>query len=220
MFTIHIPIAAAALLAPLMNISPADVLFLPLHVVLMELIIDPTCSIVLERQPAESDIMDRPPRSLREGILTLQALLKSVIQGVVISFASFGTYFAVMGSGGGAPLARAMGLSIIMLANLFLVLVNSSESDSVFQSFGRLSGDNVMKAVLLGTIGGLIAILYSPLSGVLRLAPLSALQFMEVAAISAISVFWYEAVKLIKSGRSKAGAKDMISKSLRPKKGE
>ncbi|MEA4955325.1 MAG: HAD-IC family P-type ATPase, partial [Pseudoflavonifractor sp.] len=61
-FTIHIPIAFASLLGPLLGIAPAALLLLPLHVVLLEVLIDPTCSIVLERQPAEEDIMDRAPR--------------------------------------------------------------------------------------------------------------------------------------------------------------
>ena len=71
-FTIHIPIAFASLFAPLLNISPASLLLLPVHVVLLELIIDPTCSIVLERQPAESNIMDRKPRDPNEKFLQLE----------------------------------------------------------------------------------------------------------------------------------------------------
>ena len=69
-FTIHIPIAFASLLAPFLGISPAALLLLPLHVVLLEVLIDPTCSIVLERQPAENDIMERRPRNADEKLLT------------------------------------------------------------------------------------------------------------------------------------------------------
>ena len=83
-FTIHIPIAFASLFAPLLNISPASLLLLPVHVVLLELIIDPTCSIVLERQPAESNIMDRKPRDPNEKILTAGVLTKSILQGLAI----------------------------------------------------------------------------------------------------------------------------------------
>ncbi|HBE14135.1 MAG TPA: HAD family hydrolase, partial [Clostridiales bacterium] len=75
--TIHIPIACASLLAPLLGIQPSDLLLLPLHVVLLELIIDPTCSIVLERQPAERNIMDRLPRNPHEKIMSVNSLLKS-----------------------------------------------------------------------------------------------------------------------------------------------
>lgn len=198
-FTIHIPIAFAALLAPLMGINPIGLLLLPLHVVLLELVIDPTCSIVLERQPAEHDIMERAPRNPNEKLLTAKILFKSVMQGLVIFGASFGTYYTFLNnSSDNAPLARAMGLTIILLANVLLVQVNSSDSDFAIQSFTRLVKDKVMWAVSLGTTIGLLVILYTPLSGFLKLAPLSLNQFMLAVVISIVSVFWYELVKVVR----------------------
>lgn len=198
-FTIHIPIAFAALLAPLMGIAPASLLLLPLHVVLLELIIDPTCSIVLERQPAETDIMDRPPRNPKEKLLNAKILLKSVTQGLVLFAASFGTYLYMLGQHPDNPeLARTMGFAVIMLANLFLVQVNSSDHDFAYQSIKRLAKDQVMWAVSLGTLAGLLIILYTPLNIFLKFAPLSVSQFLIVFAIAGISVLWYELVKLIK----------------------
>ncbi len=93
-FTIHIPIAAASLLAPLLGIEPAALMLLPLHVVLLEVLIDPTCSIVLERQPAEEDVMDRAPRDPKEKLLTGRMLGKSVLQGIFVFAASFGAYLS------------------------------------------------------------------------------------------------------------------------------
>jgi len=197
-FTIHIPIAFAALLAPLMGINPASLLLLPIHVVLLELVIDPTCSIVLERQPAERDIMERSPRDPNEKLLTAKTLFKSVMQGLVIFGASFGTYFAFLNqSPDKAPIARAMGLTIILLANVLLVQVNSSNSDFAIKSFIRLKKDKVMWGVSLGTMVGLLVILYTPLCGFLKLAPLSLNQFMIAVAIAIASVIWYEFVKVI-----------------------
>lgn len=198
-FTIHIPIAFASLLAPFMNISPVNLLFLPLHVVLMELIIDPTCSIVLERQPAEHDIMERAPRNPNEKILTRGTLLKSVAQGLMIFAASFGTYIAFLQKyPDNASLARTMGLSIIILSNIFLVQVNSSNFDFAILSVKRLAKDKVMWAVSIGTFAGLLLILYTPLCGILKLAPLSAGQFLLAVIIAAVAVLWYELVKLVK----------------------
>jgi Ca2+-transporting ATPase len=197
-FTIHIPIAFASLLAPLLGIAPASLFLLPLHVVLLELIIDPTCSIVLERQPAERDIMERKPRNPNEKLLTTKTLLKSVLQGLVIFAASFGTYFSMLSQNpDNAPLARTMGLAIVMLANLFLVQVNSSDRDFAIQSFFRLIKDKVMWTVNIGTIAGLLLFLYTPLCGFLKLAPLSAGQFFSAVGIAAIAVLWYEVVKLM-----------------------
>lgn len=198
-FTIHIPIAFASLLAPMLGIASSALLLLPLHVVLLELIIDPTCSIVLERQPAERDIMERKPRDPNGKLLTGGVLFKSVMQGISIFAASFGTYFAVLdGNAANAPVARTMGLGIIMVANLFLVQVNSSNRDFAIQSFFRLIKDKVMWAVNIGTLGGLLLILYTPLCTFLKLAPLSAPQLFTVFGIAGLSVLWYELVKLVK----------------------
>lgn len=201
-FTIHIPIAFASLLAPILGVAPAALLLLPLHVVLMELLIDPTCSIVLERQPAETDIMDRRPRDPAAKLLTAGILVKSVLQGLSIFAASFGAYLMMLdGSAANAPAARSMGLAIMMLSNLFLVQVNSSERDFAIQSVKRLAKDWVMWAVTFGTLAMLGVILYSPLNGLLKLAPLSAPLFFKAVGIAAAAVFWYELVKLVKKLR-------------------
>ncbi|WP_310603729.1 cation-translocating P-type ATPase [Anaerosporobacter sp.] len=198
-FTIHIPIAFASLLAPILRISPSAILLLPLHVVLLELIIDPTCSIVLERQPAEEDIMDRRPRNPKEKLLSRSLFIKSIIQGLMIFAASFFTYYILLDNNAeNAPTARAMGLVIIMISNLFLVQVNSSNHDFVFQSIGRLMKDKVMWAVNIFTIIGILVILYTPISRFLKFEPLSAIQFLGAIAIAGCAVFWYEVVKLIR----------------------
>lgn len=204
-FTIHIPIALASLLAPFLGIGPAALLLLPLHIVLLELIIDPTCSIILERQPAETDIMERKPRNPQEKLLNARMLAKSILQGIVMFAASFGTYYCVLnGNEDNAPTARAMGLVVIVLANLFLVQVNSSNCDFAYQSGRQLAKDKIMWAVFVGTFVLIAVILYTPLCGFLKLAPLSGKQFFITLGISALSVFWYEAVKLVKK---RAGGK-------------
>ena len=196
-FTIHIPIAFASLFAPLLNISPASLLLLPVHVVLLELIIDPTCCIVFDIQPAESNIMDRKPRDPNEKILTAGVLTKSILQGLAIFIASFGTYYMLIKQQPENPqLARTMGLSIIMIANLFLVQVNSSNYDNAFKTMKYLIKDKVMWAVIIGTVAGLLLMLYTPLNRILNLAPLSLSQFFIAVGIAAVSVLWYEIVKI------------------------
>jgi Ca2+-transporting ATPase len=204
--TIHIPIALSSLIAPMLGIAPAGLFLLPLHVVLLELIIDPTCSIVLERQPAEPDIMRRPPRDPGEKLLTTGTLVKSVLQGLAVFAASFGVYFTVLGNTPeNAPLARAMGLAVLMLANLFLVQVNSAHSASIFKSIKLLIKDKVMWAVNLGTLAGLMLILYTPLSGILKLAPMSFVQLLICLGIAAASVLWYEIVKWVIRRKERRG---------------
>lgn len=204
-FTIHIPIALSSLLAPMLGIDSAGLFLLPLHIVLLELIIDPTCSIVLERQPPETDIMERKPRDPKEKLINSKTLIKSIIQGLTIFAASFGTYIYMLSKNAdNAPVARSMGLAVIMLANLFLVQVSSSDTDNVLVSIRRLSTDKVMWAINIFTLLGLAVILYTPLSGFLKLAPISAGQLLAVLGLAAISVLWYEVVKLIKRIRQHA----------------
>lgn len=198
-FTIHIPIAAASLFAPFLGINPSSLLLLPLHVVLLELIIDPTCSIVLERQPAEENIMDRKPRPADEKLINGKSLMVSVIQGIVMFAASFGTYYFLLKENPqNSELARTMGLAIIIFANLFLVQVISSKYDYVFKSFRILAKDKVMWIVNGVTLVGLILIIYTPLNQILKLSALSLEQFILAATIGGISVFWYEVVKFVR----------------------
>ena len=203
-FTIHIPIALSSLLAPILGIAPASLFLLPLHVVLLELIIDPTCSIVLERQPAEEDIMNRPPRDPKEQMLTRKGLMKSVLQGLVMFVSAFGIYYwTILQQPSNAPLARTMGLSVLMLSNLLLVLVNSSDHDSILHSIRRMAKDRVMWIVNIGILTGLAVILYTPVSSILKLAPLTAIQLLTAAGLASVSTCWFELVKAIRRSRNR-----------------
>ena len=203
--TIHIPIALSTLFAPMLGIDPDSLFLLPLHVVLLELIIDPTCSIVLERQPAERDIMRRKPRDPEEKLLTPGALAKSLLQGLILFAASFGAYwFTLQQNPDNASAARGMGLAVIMLSNLLLVQVNSSRVDSFVHTFKQLLKDKVMWAINLGTLAGLALILYSPLSNVLKLAPLSLVQLAICLGLAAAAVLWYEVVKWVNRLKKRA----------------
>lgn len=197
-FTIHIPIALSALLAPFLGIESANLLLLPVHVVLLELIIDPTCSIVLERQPAENNILECKPRKSKDSILKINNVIKSILQGIILFLASFGTYyFYLLSNPNKANVARTLGLSIIMISNLFLVFINCSDKNYMYKNIKSLLKDKVMWCVVIGTIIGLGIIVYSPLNSILKLAPLTIYEVIFVIVVSAISIGWYDLVKLI-----------------------
>ena len=83
-----------------------------------------------------------------------------------------------------------------MISNLFLVQENSSNYDYAFITMFKLIGDKIMWAVSLGTFGGLLLMLYTPLNGILNLASLAAIQMLLSVTIAAISVLWYDIIKL------------------------
>ncbi len=119
--TIHVPIALCSLLAPILGIAPDMVMLLPLHIALLELVIDPTCSIVLERLPAPEDIMERPPRNIKEGIFNAKGFLRSMLRGLIIFGISFCGYYYLLKSGAGIFYARAFGLAAIIISSIILV---------------------------------------------------------------------------------------------------
>jgi Ca2+-transporting ATPase len=197
-FAIHIPIAAAAFFAPLLRIPPASLMIMPIHVLLLELVIDPTCSIVLEREPAESGIMDRPPNPADADILSKDVLVKSVAQGITIALASFlSYYFLLTHFSADAAIARAVGLGIMLVSSLALVFVNSSNYDYALTSMKRLLHDKVMWIAVIGVIGLLLFALYSPLDSFFNLAPLSPALLAYTFAAGIASVAWYELVKVV-----------------------
>ncbi len=140
--------------------------------------------------------MNRPPRDPNEQMLTRKGLLKSVLQGFVMFASAFGIYYwTILQQPSNAPLARTMGLSVLMLSNLLLVLVNSSDHDSILHSVRRMAKDRVMWAVNIGVLVGLALILYTPMSSVLKLAPLTAIQLLTIVGLAIVSTCWFEIVK-------------------------
>ena len=192
---IHIPIALSALAAPLLGMPT---LLMPVHVVLLELIIDPTCSVVFERQPAESDIMRRPPRDVDSSIVTREILAKALMQGLVIFAAAFGSYYILLPRGG-AEHARTFFLSVLVMSNLFLVYVNRSDSEHAFARRADASFDPVPCLINFAVLGGLMLISYVPaFAAAARLLPLTVGEFFFSMLVASAASFWWEGVKFLK----------------------
>jgi Ca2+-transporting ATPase len=119
---IHVPIAGLALLPLLMGLPP---LFFPVHIVFLEMFIDPVCSIVFEAESEEADAMRRPPRPPNEPMFAGARLYLSIVQGAVVLALALGIYaYAVAQLG--AEAARAIAFVALVAGNVGLVLVNRS----------------------------------------------------------------------------------------------
>ena len=199
-FVVHIPIALMALLAPILHLP---LLLLPIHVVLLELIIDPTCSIIFERQLAEKDIMARKPRSLKDSLITWELMTKSILQGLAIFGASFGAYVYLMNNGWAVEAARTFTLIVFGFANLFLVYVNQSERNFSGANMLNMLQDKVIWGVNLGIILALTVVIYLPFGNIIaKTMPLSLEQLLIAIGIAAGSTFWWEIVKIFKRLKS------------------
>jgi Ca2+-transporting ATPase len=194
---IHLPVVLSAIAAPLLGLP---VLLFPIHVVLLELVIDPSCSIVFERQPAEPGLMKRPPRDTAKPLITRGIAAKALLQGLAIFAAAFGAY-AFLLEPIGEDGARTFFLTITIISNLFLAYVNRSETEPAFKRAERF--DPVPWIINLGILFVLAVItLTEPLSRAAKVKPLTALELLSCIGAAAAAVFWWEGVKYFRSRRS------------------
>ena len=129
-FSIHIPIAGMSLIPVLLKWPLA---MLPVHIVLLELIIDPSCSIVFEMEADEEDIMRRKPRKLSEPLFGPQMIRTGFLQGLGVLAVVFGVYAFMLLNGYGEEQARMLAFLNMVVADLALVFTNRSWTRSVFQ---------------------------------------------------------------------------------------
>ena len=120
---IHIPIAGLAMLPLLFGLPP---LLLPPHVVLVEMIIDPMCSVAFENEPAEPDAMRQAPRPLAEPLVGARQLWVGLAQGLALLAACLAVYVGALGDGSPSGIARTLAFLALTAGNLMLVRSNAS----------------------------------------------------------------------------------------------
>lgn len=123
---IHIPIIGLTLLPAFFSELP--ILMMPLHIVLLELIIDPVCSIAFESEQEEMGIMERPPRNPSHRFFGLRRIFKSSIVGILLFGIVLGIYFLSISEGHSDGEIRAIAFSSLVLGNLFVILSMLSKS--------------------------------------------------------------------------------------------
>ncbi|MGO9308553.1 MAG: cation-translocating P-type ATPase [Spirochaetia bacterium] len=197
--SVHIPIALASLLPVLLNWK--EMLLFPVHIVFLELIIDPACSIVFEAEPAEPDIMTRPPRSPAERLFGRRSLVRSALQGIAAFAVVFGVFEAGLFMGESVAHARTLAFITLIVANLCLILTNRSWQRGFITSLA------VPNRALFWVTGSALAFLalvvYVPaLSGVFHFAPVSGLDIAIAVTAGLLSVAWFEIVKKVRKGES------------------
>jgi P-type Ca2+ transporter type 2C len=187
---VHIPIAGMAML-PVLFGWPA--LLYPMHIAFLELIIDPACSIAFENEPAESDVMQRPPRDAAAPLFGGATLWWALLQGLGV-LAVVMAAFAWAGPRIPEPEARAFAFATLVVGNLALILSNRSASRSLWAT---LHTPNTTLWVVVGlALALLLAALYIPWAvSVLRFAPLPAHELAAACGLGLLSVVWFEGIK-------------------------
>jgi P-type Ca2+ transporter type 2C len=191
---VHVPIVALSLLPVLLK---WPLVLYPVHIVFLELIIDPACTLVFEAEKEEANVMNRPPRDPRQGIFSKRTLGLSLLQGLVVALITFGVDAISHYRGMDEQEARALTYTTLILANLALILSNRSWSRTII---GTIRSKNVaLWWVTGGALVFLVLVLCVPyLRGLFNFGVLSALDVGICAAAALLSIAWFEIFKFIK----------------------
>ncbi|MBE3096712.1 MAG: cation-translocating P-type ATPase [Planctomycetes bacterium] len=202
-FAVHVPIAGLSFIPVLFSDWP--LILLPVHIVFLELIIDPACSVVFEAEEAEADIMRRPPRDSRERLFGFHAIGVSLLQGVSVLAVVLGIFLVSRFYGESQDMARALAFTTLVVANLGLILTNRSWSRTI-PSTMKMS-NKALWWVLGGATAFMAAALYVPLlRGLFHFTALNAENLALCLAAGAASVLWFEGVKVFKTWRAAKAA--------------
>jgi Ca2+-transporting ATPase len=194
--SIHIPIILTVFIPLALGWVYPDI-FTPLHVIVLELIMGPTCSVIYENEPMEANAMTKKPRPFTATFFSSKELTTSIIQGLVITIGVLGMYQWAVNQGYDEDSTRTMVFTTLMIANVVLTEVNRSFYYSVITT-ARYKNPMVLY-IISSTIGLLLLLLFVPyLSTLFKFKMLNVNQFMLCVAAGSLSVLWYEVVKFIK----------------------
>ena len=194
--SIHIPIILTVSL-PLFLGWLYPHIFTPVHVIFLELIMGPTCSIVYENEPMEKGTMSQKPRKITDTFLNWKELSMSILQGLVITAGVLFVYQFTVQNGGDESTTRTMVFTTLIFANILLCLINRSFTYSIFET---LHYKNKLFPMVIGlTLVLLFIILYVPfIANFFSLVRLSMTDLGFALLVASLSVLWFDGYKLLK----------------------
>ncbi|MFI4885134.1 MAG: HAD-IC family P-type ATPase, partial [Steroidobacterales bacterium] len=196
---IHLPIAGLALV-PIALGRP--LVLTPMLIAILELIIDPLCSVVLEAERDERDIMTRPPRDPESPLLSRPLLVTGFLQGALAILAVCGVFLFAARRGLSAEQVRSMGFLTLVCANYALIFANRSFSASPLAGFARPNPS--LWISVAAAAGALVAIFLVPaIRGFLRLGSLGAGEVLLCLGAASVLLAMLQGVKLVVRGAAR-----------------
>jgi P-type Ca2+ transporter type 2C len=197
---VHVPTVGMSFL-PLVFGWP--VFLYPVHVVFLEFVIDPACSIVFEAEKNEEGVMQRPPRDPAEPLFSLHMLgVSAVLGGSVLAGVFLASWWAVEG---GLPEEeiRTLGFAAIVFGNIALIHATRSRDYSILDSLRR--PNPALWWITGAALAALAAAIYVPaIAEIFRFSPLSAAHLAAGVLAGAAGVLWYEAYKWLRPRNSRS----------------
>ncbi len=206
-FAIHVPIAGLSLLPVMFNLP---LVLMPVHIVFLELIIDPACSTIFEAERAEANVMNRPPRDPHEPLFGRRTLAMSLLQGTSVLAIVFAVFTLALYRGLGENEARALCFTTLIIANLGLILTNRSWTRTIVETL------RTPNTALWWVIGGatvfMTLVLTAPfLRDMFQFAALDALDIAICLTAGIVSIAWFEAFKWFNTRNAQANPRAAVA---------
>jgi len=157
---IHVPIVGMSFVPVVLG---WPIMLMPIHVMFLQLIIDPVCSVVFEAEPEDAGTMLRAPRRADESMFGAGSVLLGLLQGAVLLLAVMSIDWIARTRGLDAGAARALTFTTLVLGALALVFANRSLTGGVWRML--LAGNAALWPIAVGTLGVLAFVLYLPVLG-------------------------------------------------------
>ncbi|MEI8049076.1 MAG: cation-translocating P-type ATPase [Bacteroidota bacterium] len=200
-FAIHVPIAGLSLIPILLGNFP--IILWPVHIVFLELIIDPACSIIFEAEKEEKNVMTRPPRRINEPFFGSRKIVFSCLQGIGILGVTMLVYLLALNQGYDAKEVRAMAFLTLIVSNIAVILTNRSWTENIFKIV--LTPNKAVLWVVGGAVFFLVLILKIPFF--LNLFQFNTPTFINLAiciAAGISTIIWFEIYKALRFRKNAA----------------
>jgi Ca2+-transporting ATPase len=189
---VHAPIAGLSLIPVFFRDWP--LILMPVHIVFLELIIDPSCAMVFEAEDTEPDAMRRPPRDPRQPLFGWRPLTISVLQGLSVLAPALAAFVAAKSLGHSDNNARGLTFAVLVIGNLALILTNRSWTRTI-PSMLR-APNAALWWVMAGAVAFLGLVLYVPtLRELFHFAPLHTRDLVLCLLAGAVGIVWFECLK-------------------------
>jgi len=194
--SIHIPIILIVFIPLVLGWIYPNI-FSPVHIIFLEIIMGPTCSIIYENEPMEPNLMTQKPRPFTNTFFNIKEITISIVQGLVITIGLLFVYLFCVDQNLSENSTRTTIFLTLILSNIFLTLANRSFYYSVFTTIKYKN--NLVLLIIGATVLITTLLLTIPVFRSFFMFDLIQMEQFIVSLITAfITVFWIEVYKLYK----------------------
>jgi Ca2+-transporting ATPase len=199
--SIHVPIILLVIFPIFFGWLPS-MLLTPIHVIFLELIMGPTCSIIYENEPVPKEEMKTPTKTGNANLLETSQLSISILQGVVIAIGCLGMGYYSFTNGADEQTVRSYMFSTLLISNIFLTLFNRSFTATAWQT---MKWKNIWIPIILSISILILVVIHTiPAAQILfEVTPLSLSELLLPFIVAFISTSWMEVVIYLKQVNAK-----------------